>query len=275
LAAETIDADVVDRLRTDGAALGLDPDALHGAYGMAETALAVTVSGVGRPLRIDAVDRTALAETGRAAPSTGAGTRRVVSCGAPVPGAEVRIAAPDGEERHDRRVGEVVVRAPSLLAGYVSESGPIDPLEGGWLPTGDLGYVADGELYLTGRAKDIVIVMGRNYAAHDIEWAAERASGIRVGRCVAFARPEEEGGVVIAAEVNGDDPATVPRDVWRSVSDAIGILPREVVVLPRGTIPLTTSGKLRRSWVRQAYASGELQALALMVGPSGGERSVR
>lgn len=268
LAAEMIDAGVVDRLRVEGAELGLDPAAVHGAYGLAETTLAVAGTGVGKPLRIDEVDRTALAEAGVATPSVSADARRIVSCGPPVPGAELRVVAPGGDDLGDRGVGEVFVRCPSLLDGYVSEAGPIDPLEDGWLPTGDIGYLADGELYVTGRAKDIVIVMGRNYSAHDIEWAAERAAGVRVGRCVAFCREGEEGQVVIAAEVNGGDPTDVPREVWRSVSDAIGVLPREVVVLPRGTIPLTTSGKLRRSWVRQADASGRLRALALAVGPA-------
>ena len=159
------------------------------------------------------------------------------------------------------------MRGPSLMDGYLEARGPSDPFVDGWLPTGDLGYLDDGELFVTGRIKDVVIVMGRNYAAQDIEWAAERAAEVRAGRCVAFGRAEAEGEVVIATEANGVEPGLVPGAVWSSVSDALGVVPREVIVLPRGTIPLTTSGKLRRSWVREAYARGDLHALALAVGP--------
>jgi fatty-acyl-CoA synthase len=267
LAAEAIDPSVVDDLLDAGRSLGLRPEAVHGAYGMAEATLAISVSGVGTPLRVDSLDRDALSGAGVAAPSEAPAARRVPSCGPAVPGVEIRIGGGQGDALPERRVGEIHVRGPSLMTGYLDARGTSDPFAEGWLPTGDLGYVADGELFVTGRTKDIVIVMGRNYAAQDIEWAAERASEVRAGRCVAFGRAEAEGEVVIAAEANGAEPGAVPRAVWTSVSDALGVVPREVIVLPRGTIPLTTSGKLRRSWVREAYARGDLHALALAVGP--------
>ncbi len=268
LAAEAIDPRVVDDLRDAGGAIGLRPDAIHGAYGMAEATLAISVSGIGAPLRIEALDREALASARTAVPAPGPDHQRLVSCGPPVPGLAIRIADADGDPLPDRRLGEIHVGGPSLLAGYLGADGMSDPFVGGWLPTGDLGYLADGELYVAGRRKDIVIVMGRNYAAQDIEWAAERAPGVRVGRCVAFGRAGVEGEVVIAAESNGGGPDLLPRAIWTSVSDALGVIPREIIVLPRGTIPVTTSGKLRRSWVRESYALGELHALALAVGPT-------
>jgi fatty-acyl-CoA synthase len=145
-----------------------------------------------------------------------------------------------------------------------------DPFEDGWMHTGDLGYVADGELYVTGRMKDVVIVMGRNYPAQDLEWAAERAEGVRIGRTVAFATGQTEGEAVVVVESKAEQGLDdLPRRVWRVVSDTIGIVPREVLVLPGGSIPVTTSGKLRRSWVREAYARGDLDELALARGPAG------
>lgn len=268
LAAEAIDPRVVDDLRDAGGALGLSPDAIHGAYGMAEATLAISVSGIRVPLRIDTIDRQALAVARTAVPGRKTDQQRLVSCGRPVPGLEIRIADEAGDPLSERRLGEIHVGGPSLLDGYLDADGPSDPLADGWLPTGDLGYLADGELYVAGRTKDIVIVMGRNYAAQDIEWAAERAPGVRIGRCVAFGRAGVEGEVVIAAEANGGEPDLLPRAIWTSVSDALGVVPREIFVLPRGTIPVTTSGKVRRSWVRETYAIGELHALAVAVGPA-------
>jgi acyl-CoA synthetase (AMP-forming)/AMP-acid ligase II len=267
LAAEAIEPRVLDRLLELGVELGLSPEAPSGAYGMAETTLAVTEGPVAEPIRVDAVDRGALVSIGEARPATGSDdVRRVVSSGAPVPGVELLVAGSEGPvpERH---VGEILLRTPSMMRGYIG--GTEDPVVDGWLHTGDLGYLADGELYVTGRIKDVVIVMGRNYPAQDLEWAAERVEGVRSGRTVAFATERTEGEAVVVVECGkGREPDDLPRRVWLEVSDALGIAPREVLVLPGGTIPVTTSGKLRRSWVRDAYASGDLQGVALARGPS-------
>jgi fatty-acyl-CoA synthase len=265
LAAEAIEPRVLDRLLELGGELGLSPDAPSGAYGMAETTLAVTAGPVAEPIRVDAVDREALVSIGEARPGSD-DLRRVVSSGAPVPGVELLVAGAEGPvpERH---VGEILLRTPSMMRGYVG--GGEDPIVDGWLHTGDRGYLADGELYVTGRIKDVVIVMGRNYPAQDLEWAAERVDGVRAGRTVAFATERTEGEAVVVVECGkGREPDDLPRRVWLEVSDALGISPREVLVLPGGTVPVTTSGKLRRSWVRDAYASGDLHALALARGPA-------
>jgi fatty-acyl-CoA synthase len=267
LAAEAIEPRVLDRLLELGGQVGLSPNAPSGAYGMAETTLAVTEGSVADPIGVDAVDREALVSIGEARPATGSeGVRRVVSSGAPVPGVELIVAGAEGPvpERH---VGEILLRTPSMMRGYVG--GGEDPIVDGWLHTGDLGYLADGELFVTGRIKDVVIVMGRNYPAQDLEWAAERVEGVRSGRTVAFATERTEGEAVVVVECGkGQEPDDLPRLVWREVSDALGIAPREVVVLPGGTVPVTTSGKLRRSWVRDAYANGGLHGLALARGPA-------
>jgi acyl-CoA synthetase (AMP-forming)/AMP-acid ligase II len=161
-------------------------------------------------------------------------------------------------------VGDIAIRGPSLMDGYLGDDGAEAISAEGWLHTGDLGYRSGGELYVTGRTKDVVIVMGRNYAPQEIEWAAERVEGVRRGRTVAFGLDPDAGEVVVAVEsAGGQEPATLARMVWRSVADAVGIVPREVVVLPRGSVPVTTSGKLRRSSVRRAFVDGELEELVV------------
>lgn len=267
LAAEAIEPRVLDRLLELGGEFGLRPEAPGGGYGMAESTLAVTVEPADRPVRVDAIDRAALVTEGRAAPAAeGPAAKRIVSSGAPVPGAKVRIAGPDGDAP-ERGIGQILLQGPSLMSGYLGDEHE-SPFDHGWLQTGDLGYLAEGELFVTGRIKDVVIVMGRNYPAQDLEWAAERVDGVRLGRTVAFGTEEAEGEAVVVVEpAKGDDVEDLPRVVWRAVGDALGIVPREIVVVPAGTIPMTTSGKLRRSWVRRSYATGDLDGLALARGP--------
>lgn len=255
LAAEMIDPALVDRLLEVGGRVGLRPEAVLAAYGLAENVLTVSNTRPGSGIRIDPVDPAALAR-GLAEPATGEERKRVVSCGSPVPGARMRVVGGDGPVP-DRVVGEVQVLSGSLMRGYMG-GGP-QPFDEGWLRTGDLGYLADGELFITGRIKDIVIVHGRNYAAEDVEWVAERVPGVRSGRCVAFSRPETEGEVVVVVEPSPDaDRKELSRLVGEAVFDSLGISPRHVVVVPRGTVPKTTSGKLRRAAVRESYASGDL-----------------
>jgi fatty-acyl-CoA synthase len=259
LSAETIDPVVVDQLVQGGRQFGLRPGSLVGAYGMAEATLGVTIGRPGAGVAIDHVDQEKIATSGVAMPSESGRVKRVSSCGVPLPGVRLRIDGPTGPVR-DRVIGEIRVQAPSLMAGYAGIGAP-DPIEDGWLRTGDLGYTIDGELFVTGRIKDVVIVMGRNYAAEDIEWAAGRAAGVRAGRCVAFAPPggSADGRVVVAVEPAGGGTIDgLPVRVRQAVTNAVGITPAEVLVLPRGAIPLTTSGKLRRAAVRDAYARRNL-----------------
>ena len=165
-----------------------------------------------------------------------------------------RIAGPDGDLA-EREVGEIVLRGPSLMSGYVGAGAP-DPFVDGWLRTGDLGYLADGELFPVGRAKDMVIAMGHNYYAEDFEWAAGRVAGVRPGRSVAFTAPDSEQVVLLVEPSENGDADLLRRDVRRAVADAVGVAPGEVVVLPPGTVEKTTSGKLRRAAMREAYVNG-------------------
>ncbi len=148
------------------------------------------------------------------------------------------------------------------MHGYVGTDAP-HPIQDGWLKTGDLGYMAEGELYVTGRVKDIVIVMGCNYPAEDLEWTAAKVSGIRQGRSVAFSRPESDDteAVVLVEISEGANAEAAAREVKREILTEVGSLPLEVMVVARGSIAKTTSGKLRRSAMKKAYADGSLDTI--------------
>jgi len=260
LAAEMIDPAVAERLRDEGRRFGLPPGAIAAGYGMAEVSMGTSATPVGAGLRVDALDLELLAESGRAeSPRPGRPVKRVASSGVPL-GTEIRVAGDDGAPLPDRRVGEVQVRGPNLMDGYLGPGAPDPFTSDGFLRTGDLGYLDRGELFVTGRIKDVVIVLGRNYAPEDIEWAAGRVPGVRAGRCVAFARPggREGEAVVVVEPARGADPPDLRERVRRAVSDAVGLTVGEVIAVPAGTVPKTTSGKLRRAAVRDAYATGEL-----------------
>lgn len=252
--AEMTAPDVVDRLRTEGPRYGLSPAALAGSYGMAEATLTISLQPGGMRTETKEIDQLA---GGRG--SGGGPTRRICSCGPPVPETRVRITSRNGEQVPDGIVGEIEVQARGLMRGYLDVEPSSTFREDGWFPTGDLGYLSRGEVFVTGRIKDIVIAMGANYAPEDIEWAAEGVGGVRKGRAVAFGRTDRDGEIVVALEArDGADVDRLPTQVARAISSSVGLAPKEVVVLPKGAIPKTTSGKLKRSTVRDAYERGEL-----------------
>jgi fatty-acyl-CoA synthase len=267
MAAEPVSAEVIELIREAGKILKLDPKTLHTAYGMAEVCLGLTINTWEQPLRIDDIDMEEFAANSRAVPATGGRPmKRVVSAGSPGPLIQLRIAEPGtSNELPERHVGEILAKTPSMMDGYLGVPPERQPFIDGWLQTGDTGYMAEGELFITGRIKDIVIVLGRNYAPEDLEWAAERVKGVRVGRTVAFGVPNgSEGDVIIALEPEGaTDPSSLPARVRQSVADAVGLTVRDVLVVPKGSIPKTTSGKVRRNSLKDAYASGELVTTAL------------
>jgi fatty-acyl-CoA synthase len=259
LAAEPIDPDAADALHASAKELSLAPDAAAVSYGLAEAVLGVTCTHEGEGLHFDHVDLAALGASGVAVPAGDGPARRVAACGRPAPGTELRIVR-SGEELPEREVGELYVRGPSLMEGYIGPNAP-DQFVDGWLSTGDLGYLADGQLYITGRIKDMVIVMGHNYYPEDFEWAAGRLPGVRSGRCVAFANGSGDGVAVLVEPAPDADPEGLSEVVRNAVANAVGISPGDVLVLPPGTVEKTTSGKLRRSAMRDSYLRGDLPAL--------------
>jgi fatty-acyl-CoA synthase len=261
-AAEGVDPAVARRMAETGVRdFRLPPEALGSTYGLAEAVLGVSYSPFGGGMKFDRISLDELAASGVAALQEGdtGAARLMVSCGTPV--MDVRIAAGAGAEAPERQVGEILVRGPSLMSGYLGGDGR-DPFVDGWLPTGDLGYLAGGELYVTGRAKDVVILTGQNYYPDDFEWAAGRVDGVRPGRCVAFAKPATEELVLLVEPAGDQDPESLRRVVRRSVANALGVTPSEVVVLEPGAVAKTTSGKLRRAAMRDAYSAGGLAGAA-------------
>lgn len=257
-AAEGVDPNVVQRIVELAQDFGFEPMALGSTYGLAEAVMAVAYPVVGTGMHLDRISLDDLVENGVATPVEGGRSRLLVSCGRPR--METRVVGDDGEELPEREIGEIVLRGPSLMDGYVGRDAP-DPFVDGWLRTGDMGYLAGGELYPTGRAKDIVIAMGHNYYPEDFEWAAARVDAVRPGRCVAFAKPHTEQVVVLVEQSDGQATGALRRDVRRAIADAVGLAPDEIVVLPPGTIEKTTSGKLRRAAMRDAYLAGTLADL--------------
>ncbi len=238
--------------------LGVGAEVLKPVYGLAENTLAVTMPGALEAPRIESLDRDAL-ETG--GPVLGGEGAESVALGAPLPGNELRIVDPHGEVLEEGRIGRILLRSPSLFSGWLRD-GRLVPRPPGWFDTGDLGFLAAGRLHVTGRARDLIIRNGRNYAPERIEELAQLAPGVQ--RAAAFGvwdagRLSER--VVVAVEVRRRD-VTDPsaRDRLRlglraRLGDA-GYAVDEVVVLDRGALPRTTSGKIRRRHCSRCYRSG-------------------
>jgi fatty-acyl-CoA synthase len=262
--AEPIRAETLARFAAKFAEVGFRNEAFLPSYGMAEHTLAVTFSPLGRGPRVDAIDSTQLSAHRRAVPPTNGHslTAELVSCGRPFPGHDVQIADSRGHHLPERHVGQILLKGPSVFRGYLDrESLTRDALAGGWLHSGDLGYLADGELYVCGRVKDTIIVNGRNYYPQDLEQAAADITDVRKGRVVAFGTQEGPGRervVVVVEPAHPSHAADLADRVRGRIVEATGVLVDEVVVAPSGTIPKTTSGKLQRTRVRQRYESGML-----------------
>src|SRR5436305_2698891 len=247
---------------------GFRREALTPVYGLSEAALAVTFSDLGRPFRGRRFDRESLSHD-RAARETADG-REIVSVGRPVPGFRLRIVDEAGRDLPAGKVGRVWAQGPSLMDGYLGDpEATARALRQGWLDTGDLGFLLGGELYLTGRAKEVVILRGRNYAPEEIERAVEGVSGVRSGCLVAASwLPDDAPGEVLALFVEASRAASpaerqaLPDGCRAAVLGATGLAVDRVVVLAPGTLPLTSSGKLRRGETLRLYLEGELEAPA-------------
>jgi len=255
--AEPVDPAAIDAFESHFAPLGLCRGVVQPVYGLAENVLAVSLSAPGERL-VDAVDAEALEVQGAAVPVSQAGrrTRLVISVGRPLLNSDVRIMDDRDRPVADRIVGEVVVRGPSVMSGYHNR--PADTaaaLRGGWLHTGDLGYLADGRLFITGRLKDLVIRHGRNHDPSDIELVAGRVEGIVPGGVAAFSAGEAPAVVVVAETRLRDeqDRALAARRIREACHEALGFGPDDVRLVSRGDIPRTTSGKIRRAECRLRY----------------------
>jgi acyl-CoA synthetase (AMP-forming)/AMP-acid ligase II len=267
--AEAISPGVLRAFEERYAPYGLQPGVLTPVYGLSEAALAVTFSPIGRPWLARRFDREGLARHGVAVES--ADGREIVSVGRPVPGFTLSLREGqegEGREVREGEVGRVWVAGPSLMAGYLGQpEATARVLSHGFLDTGDLGFVCDGELYLTGRAKDVVILRGRNHSPEEIERAVDAVPGVRVGCAVAASwLPEEAEGeeLVLLVEsgrrASPSDLAALPERCRAAVLGATGLAVDRVAVLAPGTLPRTSSGKLRRAEALRLFLAGELRS---------------
>jgi len=259
--AEPVSAEGLRRFAARFVRFGLDPRALMPVYGLSEAALAVTFSPRRWPPLAVRADGRALALDGDLAP----GSREIPSVGVPVPGVEVEVRGPTGRPLPPRRLGRIAVRSPSLMREYLGQPGATAAaLRDGWLETGDLGFVEGGELFVHGREKDVVVVRGANHAPEEFESCLEGLAGLRPGCAVALGAVAEDGseGLVVLAERSpqgaalGD--AALAALAARAVTERTGVAPREVRVLEPGTLPRTSSGKMRRAEARRRLLAGTL-----------------
>jgi len=253
--AEPVDPADVEDLLDAGKAFGLKPSAILPAYGMAETTLAVSFSECNAGLVVDEVDADLLAALRRAVPASKGNTRRLASLGPLLKDLEARVVDENGNVMPARGVGVIELRGECVTPGYLTMGGFLPAQdESGWYDTGDLGYqMENGHVVVCGRVKDVIIMAGRNIYPTDIERAAGRVEGVRIGCAVAVRLDAGHSRETFAVAVESNawqDPAEVRRiehQVAHEVVTEVDVRPRNVVVLGPGTIPKTSSGKLRRA----------------------------
>jgi len=267
IGAEPIHPEVPARFAEMLAPAGFNANALVPSYGMAEASLAVSFSPVGKGIVVEWIDADELSENLLAVPAVeGTGTG-FVRCGGPLPGHELEIWNDAGEHLADLHVGRIMVRGPSVMSGYFRQPEKTASVlaDDGWLDTGDIGYVVDGEVVVTGRHKDMIIVNGRNIWPQDIEHIVERQPELRSQDASAFSVPGPSGAevAVVVVQCNTVDPeareALVHR-IRRELIEELGITCL-IELVPRHTLPRTSSGKLSRSATRRGYLERRAQEL--------------
>ena len=264
--AEKVSAATIARFTDRFARYGFRDAAMTPMYGLAEASVALTTPPVARAPLIDHVDRSALALRGVAEPpSAEAPETDVVSCGIPLPGHEVRVVDSGGLELGDRVVGGIQFRGASATRGYFHAPEKTAALfDGDWLDTGDTGYVAAGEIYLTGRIKDLIVRAGRNLYPEEIELGIGELPDVRAGRVAVFAAEDRESGterLIVVAETRSQDRdrrTELHRRIVDTVIDLSEVPPDDVVLASPGTVLKTANGKVRRAACRRLYEQNRL-----------------
>ncbi len=270
---------------------GLKPDALATSYAMAENVFAVTQGGILSSVMVDSIDRKTFMEQRIAKPNTPPQeqakafnkldseednqTIHMLSAGKPIPGTQVSIRDVDGKPLPERQVGKIFLQSDCMLSGYFHRQELTQKaFQDGWYLTGDLGYLADGELYVTGREKDLIIVGGKNVYPQDLERLASETQGVYPGRVVAFGVYNERNGtedVVLIAEVDSlDDPLAsnnppvteaIAAEIRERVTRGSDVSLRMVHIVPRNWLVKTSSGKIARSANKEKFLSESTRKL--------------
>jgi len=263
--AEPVSARTVTAFAERFARYGLRRQAITPVYGLAEVSVCLTFPPLGRGPLIDRVNRESLLRNGDAIPAASHDqeARAFVACGRPLAGHAVRVVDAGGRELGERQEGRIEFRGPSATSGYFRNAeATAELIRGDWLDTGDLGYLAAGEVYITGRVKDLIIRAGRNIHPEEIELAVGTIPGIRKGCVAAFGSPDPATGterLVVLAETHQTAPEALVilrERINALIVDLLGAPPDDIALAPAGSVLKTSSGKIRRSATRSLYEEG-------------------
>ena len=265
--ADMIRPDVMQNFVNAFVDAGFKASAFTPSYGLAEATLAVTVMPPGEGIHVELVAEERLSGSKRDL-SRPARYRAIVNCGKPLPDMEVEIRGENGKAKKDHQIGKVWCRGPSVMHSYFRNQEATDEcLVDGWLDTGDMGYMADGYLFIVGRAKDMIIINGKNHWPQDIEWAVEQLPGFNHGDIAAFAVETENGeeapAVLVHCRVSDPEERIRLRDTIRDKVRSITGMNCVVELVPPRTLPRTSSGKLSRAKAKRLYLSGEIEPFEL------------
>ncbi len=265
--ADMIRPDVMQNFVNAFAEAGFKASSFTPSYGLAEAVLAVTVMPPGEGIRVELVEEERLSGAPRDL-SRPARYRAIVNCGKPLPDMEVAIRGEDGSHKADHQIGKVWCRGPSVMHSYFrNPEATSDCLQDGWLDTGDMGYTANGYLFIVGRAKDMIIINGKNHWPQDIEWAVEQLPGFNHGDIAAFAIETENGeeapAVLVHCKVSDPDERVKLRDQIADKVRSVTGMSCIVELVPPRTLPRTSSGKLSRAKAKKLYLAGEIVPIDL------------
>jgi fatty-acyl-CoA synthase len=271
---DMVRADVLNLFAEKLSVAGFDAKAFTPSYGMAESTLAITFADLTKPVKIDTVDRLHYKLAQRAVPASEAlkaspeRVRNFVVCGKPIAGHQIVVRGDNGQDLTDREIGHILIKGPSLMAGYFENSEATQAVMSadGYMDTGDMGYWLDGEIVITGRAKDLILHNGRNIWPQDIEWAAEQIEPLRSGDAAAFAVEGEDGDddVVVLVHCRLAEPEEMEelrRKIAAVVHQTSGVECAVVLVAPK-SLPFTSSGKLSRAGAKDGYVAGEITEIS-------------
>jgi fatty-acyl-CoA synthase len=261
--ADMIRPDVMQGFVNAFADAGFDPCAFLPSYGLAEATLAVTIMPPGEGIKVELVEEERLSGATRDI-TRPARYRAIVNCGKPVRDMEVEIRGEDNAPRADHRIGKVWCRGSSVMHSYFRDPEATDAcLVDGWLDTGDMGYMADGYLFIVGRAKDMIIINGKNHWPQDIEWAVEQLPGFNHGDIAAFSVEMENGeeapAVLVHCRVSNPEERVRLHQQIRDKVRSITGMNCVVELVPPRSLPRTSSGKLSRAKAKKLYLAGEIE----------------
>ncbi|MEH6758217.1 MAG: fatty acyl-AMP ligase [Parasphingorhabdus sp.] len=266
--ADMIRPDVMQRFTDAFAPAKFNAKAFLPSYGLAEATLAVTIMPPGEGMEVELVEETELAGEKQADGSRPKRYRAIVNCGKPVRDTLLEIREENGSLLPDKAVGKVWMNSPSIMECYYRDQEATDAcLVNGWLDTGDMGYLSDGYLYIVGRAKDMIIINGKNHWPQDIEWAVEQLPGFKAGDIAAFAITtpggDETPAVLVQCRTSDESERSRLRDEIREKVRAITGMNCVIELVPPRTLPRTSSGKLSRAKARNLYLSGDIRPYAI------------